>query len=418
MERLVIQGGVKLRGELEVHGAKNSSLPILAATILCDDTTVLHNCPNLTDVKAANEILKYIGCAIKVEGNTVIIDPTNITKSEIPEYLMRQMRSSIVFLGAIVSKLGKAKISFPGGCELGPRPIDLHLSGLRKLGLNIKEEGGYLDCSLESKKFTGSKISLSFPSVGATENIILAAVKAEGTTIITNAAQEPEILDLANYLNSCGAKIYGAGKSTVVIEGVDSLNGTEHRIMPDRIVAATYLCCGAVTQGELLIRNLSSYDLESILPIIEEMGCKIVTGHDSIYIRGREKLKPIKCLRTMPYPGFPTDAQSPLMAMSTIAEGTSMFVENIFENRFKVAGELIRMGSDISIEGKVAVVNGVEKLYGATVEASDLRGGAALVIAGLAAEGKTIIVNIGHIDRGYENIEENLKKIEAKIIRE
>lgn len=418
MEKLVVKGGQKTTGEIEVHGAKNSSLPLLAATILSDNQTVLKNCPKLSDVDAACEILSYIGCSIHREDGVVIVDTDGIKEYEVPEKLMRQMRSSIVFLGAIISRLGKAKISFPGGCELGPRPIDLHLFGLRKLGVHIEESGGYLNCYLKNKHLKGAKISLSFPSVGATENIILAAVKAKGRTTILNAAQEPEIIDLADYLNRCGAKIYGAGENTIIIDGVDKMIGVEYSVMPDRIVASTYMCCPAITGGELLLKNVNLCDLDSIVPILEEAGCYIRVYGRNIYIRGNNKVNSIKCVRTMPYPGFPTDAQSTLLALMTIADGTSMFIENIFENRFKVASELVRMGANIRIEGKVALVKGVDKLHGTSLECSDLRGGAALIIAALAAEGESNIYNIEHIDRGYEKIENNLKKIGLCIKRE
>lgn len=416
MERLVVKGGERLRGELDVHGAKNSSLPILAATLLYGGETVLHNCPMLSDVDAAIKILLYLGCDVKRENNTLIINSDFINQSEIPESLMHEMRSSIVFLGAIISRMNKARLSFPGGCELGPRPIDLHISSLKKLGAQISEEYGTLDCKAQDG-LVGTKINLAFPSVGATENIMLASVMAKGETIIHNAAQEPEIIDLANYLISRGAKIKDAGKSTVIINGVDRLSSTEYKVMPDRIVATTYIAAVAVTGGEALIKDVNTDDLESVIPAFEQAGAKLTLYKNSIFVTGPGIIKPVKNIRTMPYPGFPTDAQSPIMAMLTLSNGTSVFVENIFESRYKHACELSRMGADIKVEGKVAIVTGVEKLYGASVEATDLRGGAALVIAALAANGETRISNIGHIDRGYEAIEKSLSKLGAKIIR-
>lgn len=416
MDKLIVEGGNPLRGEIAVHGAKNSSLPILAATILCQGETVLHNCPKLSDVDAACKILSCLGCSIKRSDDVVLVDASDVNKFDIPDNLMREMRSSIVFLGPIISRTGRAKLTFPGGCELGPRPIDLHLWGLRKLGVEIKEEQGSLDCYVNGR-LKGAKISLSFPSVGATENIMLASVTALGKTTITNAAQEPEIVDLANYLNKCGAKIRGSGKNTIHIEGVDTLYPCEHNVISDRIVAATYLSGVAMTRGEALIKNINPTDLNCILPIFEQMGCKLVTSEDSVYINTNKRVLSVDKIRTMPHPGFPTDAQAPLMALTTISKGTTIFLENIFENRYGHANELIRMGANIKVEGKVAVVEGVDKIYGAKVSATDLRGGAALVIAGLAAQGTTIIDNIKHIDRGYENIEASFNGLEGRILR-
>ena len=414
VNKLKISGGMPIRGELAVSGAKNSSLPLLAATILGAGESVLHNCPALSDVDAACKILSYLGCDIRRENSTVVVNTENLTHFDVPDELMREMRSSIVFLGAIAARLGKTKISFPGGCDLGARPIDLHLSALRQLGLKIREEHGYLNCSAESR-LKGCDISLSFPSVGATENIMLAAATAQGTTVISNAAQEPEIIDLADFLNKCGAKIQDAGKSTIIIEGVEQLSGAEHTVIPDRIVATTYLCCAAATGGEIILTQADPEAVSSVLPVMREMGCKILTSDHSIYLKGKPRLKGAKTIRTLPYPGFPTDAQALLMALAARADGTTVFVENIFENRFKHAGELCRMGADIKIEGKVAVVQGVKQLYGASVRATDLRGGAAMIIAGLAAQGDTTIEDVYHIERGYENICENLGKLGANI---
>ncbi len=386
-------------------------------TILYGGKSVLRNCPNLSDVDAAIKILTFLGCSVVRENDTVIIDSSNIDKSEIPQELMHEMRSSIVFLGAIISRMNKAKLSFPGGCELGPRPIDLHISALKQLGVDIVEEYGSLCCEAKNG-LNGVKISLAFPSVGATENIMLASVMAKGETIIVNAAQEPEIVDLANFLISRGAKIKDAGKSTVIIEGVNQLNDTEYTVMPDRIVATTYLCCAAISGGTVLVNKMNTNDIESILPILEQSGCKMQVYSDKIQIAGPSIIRPVKNIRTMPYPGFPTDAQAPIMALLTLSSGTSIFVENIFESRYKHASELVRMGADIKIEGKVAIVQGVKKLYGADVEATDLRGGAALCVAALAAHGKTKINSISHIDRGYEAIEKSLSKLGAKIKRE
>ncbi len=416
MQKLVISGEKKISGEISVQGAKNSALPLLAGCVLARGETVLHNCPRLSDVFASTRILTHLGLRCRREGDSVIISSDTISRSDIPEELMREMRSSIVFLGAIIGRCGKCCLSFPGGCELGPRPIDMHISALRQMGVNICEEYGVLCCEAP-KGIHGAKITLSFPSVGATENIMMAAVLAKGETVIRNAAREPEICDLADFLNSCGAKIFGAGTSTVTISGVERLNGCEHRVMSDRIVAATYLGAAAITGGEVNIKGARPEDIEAILSVFEEMGCCVYPYRDSIYMSCHKPLKSVKTIRTMPYPGFPTDAQSIMLAVLSKAKGTSVMVENIFESRYRQVGELVRMGCMIKTEGKVAIIEGVKKLYGARVVATDLRGGAALVLAGLAAQGETVISNIKLIDRGYELIEKALSSIGADIRR-
>ncbi len=416
MQRLKIIGGQKLSGEISVHGAKNAALPLLAACVLAKGETVLHNCPRLSDSYAALRILSCLGCKCKREGDTAIINTDALTGFDVPDSLMREMRSSIVFLGAILGRCGKCKLSFPGGCELGPRPIDLHIKALRSLGAAIIEENGLMACEVQRSR-RGARISLSFPSVGATENIILAASTAKGQTIIENAAREPEISDLAGFLNKCGAKIHGAGTSKVVIDGVDELNGCEYSVMPDRIVACTYMSAAAVTGGELNIKRVNFRDLTSIIPVFEEMGCAVFPFKDNIYISAKKSLTAVKTIRTMPYPGFPTDAQAILMAPLCKASGTSVIVENIFESRYRHVDELCRMGAKIKTEGRVAVIDGVKTLYGATVFATDLRGGAALVLAGLGAQGETLIGNVKYIDRGYENIERELSSVGGNVTR-
>ena len=327
---------------------------------------------------------------------------------------MRKTRSSIVFLGAVLARMGRVRLSFPGGCEIGSRPIDLHLNSLREMGADIREKHGYLECCAP-KGLCGTKISLSFPSVGATEDIMIAACLAKGTTTIINAAREPEICDLADYLNSCGADISGAGEGIVVIEGVNSLNGSVHTIIPDRIVAATLMSCAAVTGSKIVLNGIISSHLAAIIPTFKNAGCKIRVSDGNLEITAPERLKSMKTIRTMPFPGFPTDAQAPLLAVSCVADGTTVFVENIFENRYRHIPELVRMGANVKTEGKVAVAEGVKMLYGASVEATDLRGGAALVIAGLCADGKTEIGGVEYIERGYECIELMLSSLGADI---
>lgn len=417
MSKLIVQGGHRLVGSIPVHGAKNSALPLLSATLLGTTPSVLHNCPRLSDVDTSIKILSHLGCKVTQEGTSVTVDASEAGQYEIPDGLMREMRSSVVFLGAIVARQGKARISFPGGCELGPRPIDLHLKALRKLGLVIEEDHGYLNCHV-GKGLRGCPINLSFPSVGATENIMLASSTAAGTTIITNAAREPEICDLADFLNQCGARIRGAGESTIRIDGVPKLHGAEHAVIADRITATTYMAAAAVTGGDLTLENVIPAHLEPVIPVFEEAGCHIQVKDRQLHIAAPERIKAVKNIRTLPYPGFPTDSQAIVMAMTTLAEGTSVFVENIFESRYKHVGELLRLGAHIKVEGKVAIVEGVDHLSGAPVEAADLRGAAALVVAGLAAQGTTQITGLHHLDRGYEMIEQRLSGVGAVIKRD
>lgn len=417
MQKLIINGGKKLRGEIGVQGAKNAALPIMAAAVLCGEEIILHNCPRISDTYSAMRILTYLGCKAGFEtGHTAALRCESVTAEGISDELMREMRSSIFFLGAVLGRTGRCRITFPGGCDLGPRPIDMHLAALRKMGVTIREEYGVLDCTAENG-LHGAKISLSFPSVGTTENVMLAAVLANGVTVIQNAAREPEIADLADFLNACGAKVSGAGSGKITVCGVKKLHGCEYRIMPDRIVCATYLACTAAAGGELVALDCRPADMESILPIFEQMGCIVHVYNDKIYFSANRPLRAIAPIRTMVYPGFPTDAQAFVMAVLCKAKGTSVFVENIFENRYKHVGGLQRMGADILVEGKVAVIEGVSRLYGAKVDAPDLRGGAGLVAAALSAEGRSEISNIHYIDRGYEEIEKALSSIGADISR-
>lgn len=416
MSRFVVNGGRTLGGEITVQGAKNAVLPILAATILTEDKCIIRNCPNLRDVDKTMLVLTGLGCKVEKDKDTIEVDSSNINDFRICESLMRQMRSSIIFLGAILTRCKRAAVSMPGGCPIGLRPIDLHLKALRKLGVLINEEHGYINCRAD--KIKGGDIHLDFPSVGATENIMLCAVCAKGTTVITNAAREPEIVDLANLLNLMGAKVMGAGSSVIRIDGVKKLNGVEYSVMPDRIVAATYLAAGAITGGEIILHDARKEHMSAMLDALSEMGAEFDYFGNDIYLKPLKKIHSVHTLRTMPYPGFPTDIQSPFMALATLADGTGVFVENIFENRFRHVDELVRMGADIKVSGRCAVIRGVKKLYGARVCARELRGGAALIIAGLGAEGKTIIENTEYVDRGYEDIEKNLLLCGADIVRE
>ena len=417
MNKFIVTGGNRLNGEISVQGAKNSVLPILVATLLVKGKSVIHNCPCLSDVDATIRILEYLGCKVTREGHTIIVDSSSIERYDVPDNLMREMRSSIVFLGGIIGRRGKAILSTPGGCEIGLRPIDLHLSSMEQFGAKITNENGFIVCSAEEKGLQGTRIILSFPSVGATENIILAATLAKGTTIISNAAREPEISDLADFLNRCGARIHGAGDSTVTIEGVKSLKPCEHTIIPDRIVAATYMIGAVMTGGKISIKDIVPSHIGPIIQPLRDAGCHISVNGRNVVASAGSHLKRIRMIRTMPHPGFPTDVQAQMMALTTIAEGTSVFVENIFESRYKHVGELLRFGAKISVEGRMAVVEGVKSLNGAKVKATDLRGGSAMILAGLCAEGKTEITEIHHIDRGYEEPEKVLNSMGADIKR-
>ena len=416
MSAFVINGGRRLSGNLRVQGSKNSVLPILAATLLVKGKSVIHNCPVLSDTQSTIKILKTLGCKVVRQGNTITVDSDGAAGYEIPEDLMREMRSSVVFLGAVLGRIGKAEISAPGGCEIGLRPIDLHLYAIRKLGVNIDDGHGRLLCSTPDG-LKGSKITFSFPSVGATENAILASVTAQGVTTVVNAAREPEIIDLCNFLNACGAKITGAGESVITVEGVRQLNGCEYSVICDRIVATTYLVAGALTGGDVELNNTIPSHLNAVLPLLEESGCDIRVRCKSIRLKGPRKLNRIDKLVTQPFPGFPTDAQAPFTTLATIAKGTTVIVENIFESRMKHIPELVRMGAKIRTESRVAVIDGVDRLYGAEVFSPDLRGGAALVLAGLCAMGTTTVKNTAFIDRGYEDLENNLCILNADVCR-
>ena len=419
MQKFVITGGKRLNGEIELQGCKNSALPIMAAAVLVNGKCILESCPNLTDVYSASRILNSIGCKCSIAGNTAEIDSVSVSGNAISEKLMGEMRSSIMFVGAILGRVGQCTFSIPGGCELGPRPIDMHLAAFAKLGAEISENGGEITCRMPKEKRHGGKISLPFPSVGATENIILCSVLAEGETVVNNAAREPEICDMCRFLRSCGAKIKGDGESRIVIEGVERLHGCEYRIMPDRIAGATYLAMTAAAGGAMILKNACICEMEPFLSVLEQSGCYICTADNRIYLRRGGRLRAVRDrIRTMPHPGFPTDAQAVLMAALAEADGTSVFEENIFDCRYRHTDALIKMGADIQVMGKAAVVRGVKKLHGADVEATDLRGGAAMAVAALGAEGRTTIGCISHIGRGYEKFEENITSLGGRISRE
>lgn len=376
------------------------------------DTTRLYNIPQIRDTKITLEILRILGCKIRRNSGKIEINSRNINKTVIPDDLMRQMRSTVILAGAILGRFKEVTFSYPGGCEIGARPIDLHLTAFRKMGIEVEEIAGFIKCKCD--KIMAADINLDFPSVGATENIILAAVLAEGTTVINNAAMEPEIIDLANCLNRMGAKIQGAGTNVVKITGVRKLKGTGYKVMPDRIEAGTFLCAAAITGGNIIVNNVVPEHIVPVIHKLQEAGCKIDIEKNRIIIDAPKKLNAIE-LKTMPYPGFPTDMQQIFGATFTVAKGTTVIIENIFENRFKYINELIRMGAKITVEGKTAIILGKRKLTGTTVQGNDLRGGAALILAGLIAKGKTKVENIEYVQRGYENLNEKLNMLGANI---
>ena len=413
MSYLMIGGGRPLHGRIAVQCAKNSVLPVLAAALLAGDACRIAACPRLSDVETAAEILRHLGCTAQWDGGDLLVDTTHISRCDIPEELMRKMRSSVIFLGAILSRCGQAELSYPGGCELGPRPIDLHLTALRTLGAEINEIGGSLLC--RANRLRGADIVLTLPSVGATENAILAACGAEGTTVIANAAREPEIADLQDFLQKLGVEIHGAGTSAITVQGKGTLHGCTHRCIGDRIAASTYLCAAAAAGGQVTLTGIDYRHLATVTTALHQAGCRLQCDDDTITLESNGRLRAIAPVRTSPYPGFPTDAQPLLMAALLRSEGATMFVENMFESRYRHVPELLRMGAEIRLEGRVAVVCGVTDLHGAAVRSADLRGGAALVIAGLQAQGVTQIHNIHHIQRGYQDIAGNLAALGAEV---
>lgn len=416
MSEFHIFGGVPLEGELTVHGAKNSALPILAACLLARREVVLRNCPDLTDVDAALKILNHLGCAARREGDAVIVCPTGAVGCEIPEELMRSMRSSIIFLGPVLARNGQARLTYPGGCELGPRPIDLHLSAIRALGAEVTEGAEGLCCQ---GKLTGCDIHLATPSVGATENAMLAAMGARGETTIINAAREPEILELQHFLNLLGGRVRGAGGSVISVMGRRPLEGGSYTVMGDRIVAATLMSAAAAAGGTVRLLGVDWRHVATVSAVLAEAGCAVRSDDRGITIR-RDLSRPLRgvpTVRTAPYPGFPTDAQAPVMAALAAGQGSTLFVENMFDSRYRHVPELVRMGADITTEGRVALLRGVPRLHGARVKASDLRGGGALAAAALGAEGETVLTGLRHIDRGYEALERQVCLLGGRMTR-
>ena len=414
MKAFCITGGRPLSGTVAVHGAKNSVLPILAATLLSGGISEIHNCPDLSDVDASIAILRHLGCTVARTGDVVRVDSSTLSRSDVPDRLMREMRSSVIFLGAILGRTGEAQLSMPGGCELGPRPIDLHLAALTALGAEIRQQGGSLCCT-GGKRLRGCEIDLSIASVGATENAMLAACGARGVTTIVNAAQEPEIVDLQNFLRAMGAQVSGAGGPVITVVGGAPLHDCVWRVIGDRIVAATYLSAAAAAGGSVTLTGVDCSMLSTVTGVFREAGCRISCAEREITMECPPRLRAVRPIRTAPYPGFPTDAQPVVMAALCTAAGATVFVENIFENRYRHVGELRRMGADIRVEGRVAVVSGVHRLHGAPVEAGDLRGGGALAVAALGARGETRLTGLHHVLRGYASLPQDLRALGAQI---
>lgn len=414
MEKIIITGGRPLNGSVRVSGAKNAVLPILAASLLTTTQTKLLDVPNLADVGVISSVLQELGAKIEKRDGELIVSVPKLTGTEAPYEYVRKMRASFLVMGPLLARAGKARISLPGGCAIGTRPIDLHLKGFAALGADIRYGSGYVEAT--ARELVGAKIYLDFPSVGATENIMMAAVLAKGQTTIENAAEEPEIVDLANFLSTMGAKIKGAGTKVIRIDGVEQLTGAAHAVIPDRIEAGTYLVAAAITKGNVLVENIIVDHLKPVVAKLIEAGVELTEEETGIRVNCTGRAKGVD-IKTLPYPGFPTDMQAQFMALMTVSQGTSIITETVFENRFMHVNELKRMGAKIKIEGRTAIVQGVRNLNGAEVKATDLRAGAAMLLAGLAAEGETAISNIHHIDRGYENLIQKLQGIGAKIKR-
>ncbi|WP_342433550.1 UDP-N-acetylglucosamine 1-carboxyvinyltransferase [Neobacillus sp. FSL H8-0543] len=416
MEKIIVRGGNRLYGTVKVEGAKNAVLPVLAATLLASDgKSVIRDVPTLSDVYTINEVLRNLNAEVAFNNNTVVVDASRVLKDEAPFEYVRKMRASVLVMGSLLARNGRARVALPGGCAIGSRPIDQHLKGFEAMGAKVKVGNGFIDAEVEGR-LKGAKIYLDFPSVGATENIMMAATLAQGTTIIENVAKEPEIVDLANFLNKMGGNVRGAGTGTLRIEGVDVLFGAEHHIIPDRIEAGTFMVAAALTRGNVLVRGAVPEHISSLIAKMEEMGVTIIEEEDGVRVIGPEKLKAVD-IKTMPHPGFPTDMQSQMMALLLRAEGTSMITETVFENRFMHVEEFRRMNADIKIEGRSVILNGMSNLQGAEVSATDLRAAAALILTGLVSEGNTRVTELKHLDRGYVDFHGKLASLGADIER-
>lgn len=416
MEKIIVRGGRKLNGTVKIEGAKNAVLPVIAASLLASEgKSEICDVPKLSDVYTINEVLRYLGAEVRFDGNQVVVDACGELLTEASFEYVRKMRASVLVMGPLLARKGRARVALPGGCAIGSRPIDQHLKGFRAMGATIKVGNGFIDAEVNGR-LRGAKIYLDFPSVGATENIMMAAALAEGTTVIENCAKEPEIVDLANFINKMGGNVRGAGTGTIRIEGVDSLHGAKHLIIPDRIEAGTFMVAAAITKGNVLVKGAVPEHLTSLIAKMEEMGVTIIEEEEGIRVIGPETLKAVD-IKTMPHPGFPTDMQSQMMALLLQANGTSVITETVFENRFMHVEEFRRMNGDIKIEGRSCIINGPVKLQGAEVTATDLRAAAALILAGLAAEGYTRVTELKHLDRGYVRFHEKLKELGADIER-
>ncbi|MEO2075118.1 MAG: UDP-N-acetylglucosamine 1-carboxyvinyltransferase [Bacillus sp. (in: firmicutes)] len=416
MEKIIVRGGQRLTGTVKVEGAKNAVLPVIAATLLASDgKSVIRDVPTLSDVYTINEVLRNLNAEVVFENNTVVVDASRELKVEAPFEYVRKMRASVLVMGSLLARNGRARVALPGGCAIGSRPIDQHLKGFEAMGATVKVGNGFIEAEVDGR-LKGAKIYLDFPSVGATENIMMAATLAQGTTIIENVAKEPEIVDLANFLNKMGAKVRGAGTGTLRIEGVDVLFGADHNIIPDRIEAGTFMVASAITRGNVLVKGAVPEHLSSLIAKMEEMGVEIIEEEDGVRVIGPDKLKAVD-IKTMPHPGFPTDMQSQMMALLLRADGTSMITETVFENRFMHVEEFRRMNADIKIEGRSVILNGPSNLQGAEVAATDLRAAAALILTGLVSDGVTRVTELKHLDRGYVNFHGKLNALGADIER-